>query len=77
VRHDELRRSLAPVIGKNLSRLRYQCGLTQELVSERAEINTRHYQKIEAGQVCPSFPLLVKLKRVLEANWEDLLHEIN
>ncbi len=56
-----------------MARLRYERSLTQEKLAELAEIHERHYQKIEAGDVSPSLPVVVRIRRALNCPWDRLL----
>jgi len=58
---------------RNLRRQRLRVGFTQERLAEKLDITPRHYQKLEAAVVTPTFGVLVRLRRVLKAKWEDLL----
>lgn len=58
---------------RNLTRLRLGAGLTQERLAERAAISSRYLQKIEAGWMGCSLAVLVRLRRALNASWNDLL----
>lgn len=40
---------------KNLKEARQKAGMTQQQMAERLNINIRHYQKIEAGEIGGSF----------------------
>lgn len=48
-------------------------GLSQEELAEKLDLAPRHYQKLEAATVTPTFGVLVCLKRVLRVEWFDLL----
>ncbi|MEM6602150.1 MAG: helix-turn-helix transcriptional regulator [Verrucomicrobiota bacterium] len=76
MRKDAARRKLAKKLGRNIARLRYDAGLTQEKVAELTDIHDRHFQKIEGGEVCPSFPLIVEIKKKLKADWSQVLKDI-
>lgn len=58
--------------GKNISRLRLSNGLTQEALAEKVGISARYVQSVEAGEYFPALPTLVKLRRVLSADWDDV-----
>jgi len=60
-------------LGRNLGRLRTAANLTQEELAEKADMNSRHVQRIEAGQINPSFQILARLKKALKCKWEALL----
>jgi len=62
--------------GRNLARLREAAGLTQEKVAERVDLSGRHYQKLEAGSVTPTFGVLINLRRALCCTWSDLFKSI-
>jgi transcriptional regulator with XRE-family HTH domain len=48
-------------------------GFTQERLAEKLDISPRHYQKLEAATVTPTFGVLVRAKKVLKVKWETLL----
>lgn len=50
--------------------------MTQEKLAEKLDITGRHYQKLEAGTVSPTFGVLVKLKRALRCKWDDIFDSI-
>lgn len=58
---------------ENIRCLRKERGLTQEQVAEMLDITGRHYQKLEAATVTPTFGVLVQLRKALKAEWADLL----
>lgn len=58
---------------RNLKRLRYRAGYTQERTAERLDIAPRHYQKLEAATVTPTFGVLVRLRRMYRATWEEVM----
>ena len=58
--------------GRNIARLRQRADLTQEFVSEKLDISARHFQKLEAGTVSPTFGVLLRLRRALGCTWEEL-----
>lgn len=68
---------LAKKLGRNIARLRYARKLTQEKMAERVDIHDRHYQKIEGGEVCPSFPIINRIRKALKCSWEDLFNGID
>ncbi|MFA7343679.1 MAG: helix-turn-helix transcriptional regulator [Terrimicrobiaceae bacterium] len=57
---------------RNLRRQRRRMGFTQERLAEKLDIFPRHYQKLEAATVTPTFGVLLRVKRVLKAGWDDL-----
>lgn len=70
-----------PDLGKKISELRKQKGLTQEELVEKCNINVRTIQRIEAGDVTPrSFTIKTILEALgLDAGafFEDSIHEEN
>jgi DNA-binding XRE family transcriptional regulator len=58
--------------GKNVGRLRAAKGLTQEALAELTGISTRYAQSIEAGEYFPALPTLTRLRKALDASWDDL-----
>jgi len=61
------------MIGKNLLRLRKASGLSQVALSERAKINRRYYQELEASERNPTVRVAAKLRKVLKCKWDDIL----
>lgn len=61
------------IFRRNLIRLRHTSNLTQEKLSEKAEITTRYLQSVESGAFGVSFAVLIRLRRGLNCSWEDLL----
>jgi transcriptional regulator with XRE-family HTH domain len=47
--------------------------MTQEQLSEIAEVDRSYLQRIEAGTTNPTFDVLVRLLRALKCSWNDLL----
>lgn len=63
-------------IALNVSRLRVLAGLTQETLAEKAGIDARYLQKIEAGTVNPSIRVAASLRAALSCSWDDLLRGV-
>ena len=59
--------------GRNLAKLRREAGWTQEVLAEKVDLNVRHLQKIEAGEVSPSFGSIHRLRSALEVSWNLLM----
>ena len=55
-----------------LQELRKQAGLTQEELSNRAEVSRKSINAIENGVYVPSTVLALKIARTLECSVEDL-----
>jgi transcriptional regulator with XRE-family HTH domain len=60
-------------LGANLRRERAARGLTQEQLAERANLNPRTVQKIEAGSITILVTTLVRLREALGCDWRRLL----
>jgi len=58
---------------RNLRKLRKRAGFTQERLAEKLDIAPRHYQKLEAATVTPTFGVLVRARKVLKTTWDELL----
>ncbi|MFP4352776.1 MAG: helix-turn-helix domain-containing protein [Puniceicoccaceae bacterium] len=60
-------------IGENVRRERVAAKLTQEKLSERAGMDITNLQRIESGRYNPRATTLIRLRKALDAEWEDLL----
>lgn len=60
-------------IGANIRRERIAFGITQEKLSEKADLNVRTLQKIEAGQLDILITTFVRLQNALACPWDKLL----
>ncbi len=56
------------LLARNVRSLREGLKLTMEGASERAGMNWRHWQKVEAGEVNPTLATLVKLAHALNVD---------
>ena len=59
--------------GANLRRERSARGLTQERLSEMADLNIRTLQKIESGQLNILLTTTLRLQRALDCAWNELM----
>ncbi len=64
------------VFGQNVSSLRANLDLTQEQLSERAEIDRSYLQRIESGASSPTIEVAARLKKALGCSWDVLLKGI-
>ena len=64
------------VLGRNINRLRMERGLTQDDLAERAEIDRRYVQRIEAGTANPGIDVICRLREALNASWAELLRGV-
>ena len=60
-------------IGANIRRERVRAALTQERLAERADLNIRTLQKIEAGELNILVTTLLRIQRALHWSCEELL----
>lgn len=60
-------------IGSRIRKYRQEHGLTQEKVSEYADLTPAHYSHIERGNTKPSLPTLISIANVLDVSIDDLL----
>jgi transcriptional regulator with XRE-family HTH domain len=60
--------------GANLRRERSSRGVTQEHLAERADLNIRTLQKIEAGQTNILVTTAKRLRDALGCPWDSLLN---
>lgn len=59
--------------GANLRRERIATGLTQEKLAEKADLNVRTVQKIEAGQTNILITTAMRLQKALQCSWDRLV----
>lgn len=65
-----------PELGKRISELRKQKGLTQEELVEQCNINVRTIQRIEAGEVNPRSYTIKAILNVLGVDYEEEEKEV-
>ena len=58
--------------GSNLRRARVLRKITQEVLSEKADLNIRTLQKIEAGETNILITTAVRLQQALGCPWQEL-----
>jgi transcriptional regulator with XRE-family HTH domain len=61
------------VFGANIRRERVAAGLTQERLAEKAELNIRTLQSIEAGELNVLVTTAMRLQKAIGCSWEKLL----
>jgi len=59
--------------GVNVRRERMAKKITQEKLAEAVDLNIRTIQKIEAGHVNILLTTVLRLKKALGSEWDDLL----
>jgi transcriptional regulator with XRE-family HTH domain len=60
------------IFGANVRRERVATGLTQEKLAEKADLNIRTLQSIEAGQLNILVTTTMRLQEALDCSWENL-----
>lgn len=63
-------------IGANVRRERIRAALTQEKLAERANLNIRTVQKIEAGQMDFLVTTAMRIQRAIACSWKDFFSEV-
>ncbi len=64
-------------LGLNIHKLRVEARLTQNELSELAEIDRSFIQRVEAGNNSPSAEVLVRLRRALKCSWDQLFQNVD
>jgi transcriptional regulator with XRE-family HTH domain len=64
-------------LGLNVQKLRTQAKLTQNELSDLAEIDRSFIQRIEAGSNSPSAEVLIRLRRALKCSWGEIFQELD
>ena len=59
--------------GNNIRRERVRAGLTQEQLAEKADLNPRTIQKVEAGHINILVTTLAKIQAAIGCSWLALL----
>ena len=60
-------------LGKNIRRLRRNAKLTQEQVTEKANLSVTHWSDLERGMSNPTFTTLFAVAKALKVKIEDLV----
>lgn len=63
------------ILGKCLKRRRIIVGHSQEEMENYAEINHKHYSKIELGLINPSYTYLVEISKALNTSLASIVNE--
>jgi transcriptional regulator with XRE-family HTH domain len=59
--------------GGNVRRIRIEKEVTQETLAERAALNLRTVQRIEAGQTNILITTAKRIQKALQADWNELM----
>lgn len=60
-------------IGRRIRQYRLERKLSQEVLSEMADVTPAHFSHIERGNTKPSLPTLIRIANALEITIDDLL----
>ena len=69
---EHLQMSLAEAVRKR----RLQKGLTQESAAQAMEMSTRHFQKLEAGQLNITLRTLARVAKALDMELSELFKDV-
>ena len=61
------------LIARNLHALRLRADMTQEVLAERADVDLRSLQRIEAGAWNMTVDYLARFQKALGCRWRDLI----
>ncbi|MGB0891970.1 MAG: helix-turn-helix domain-containing protein [Flavobacteriaceae bacterium] len=75
MRNENLYTMKQPELGKKISEIRKQKGLTQEELVEQCNINVRTIQRIEAGEVTPRSYTVKAILEVLGVNFDEVIKD--
>ncbi len=73
VAHPDADQDMAPVVGRNLRRLRMQRGLSLERLSKASGVSRAMLGQIELGQSAPTINVLWKIARALDLPFSALI----
>ncbi|HYH96456.1 XRE family transcriptional regulator [Hyalangium sp.] len=73
VAHPDADKDLAPIVGRNLRRLRVQRGLSLERLSKASGVSRAMLGQIELGQSAPTINVLWKIARALDLPFSALI----
>jgi len=60
-------------VGQLIRKARLAAGLTQEKLAERSDVVPRVLQKIEAGDITILTTTLIRIRRALACDYDDIL----
>jgi len=64
------------ILGENIRVARKQCGLSQEKLAEKADLNTTYISDVERGEENISVDALVRIANALKVPLADLMRGI-
>lgn len=65
------------IVGRNIHRLRMEREMTQEVLAEKANVDLRSLQRIEAGSWNMTVDYLARFQIALRCKWRDLVHGLD
>ncbi|WLR46560.1 helix-turn-helix transcriptional regulator [Halobacillus litoralis] len=68
-----MEKALSTEFGTNVSRIRKDCGFTQQKLAEKANIDRSYLLKIEIGEANPSLSVILRLADSLKTTPYKLL----
>lgn len=63
------------ILGEYMKRKRVMLGRSQEDLEDYAEVNHKHYSKIELGLINPSYTYLVEISKALNTSLASIVSE--
>jgi transcriptional regulator with XRE-family HTH domain len=65
--------SVLKELGNNVRRERVAQGMTQQELAERADLNIRNVQRIEAGEFEVLLRTAARIRKALNCSWERIM----
>ena len=65
------------LVARNLHALRLRAGVTQEVLAERADVDLRSLQRIEAGAWNMTIDYLARFQNALGCRWQELVEGLD
>ncbi len=65
------------IVGRNISRLRYEREITQGKVCDLADVDRAYFQLVEAGKQNMSIDYLDRIRKALGCRWADLFRGLD
>ena len=65
------------IVARNISRLRYERGITQEKLCELADVSRGYFQRVESGKGNMTIDYLARMRKALKCQWADLFQGLD
>jgi len=65
------------IVARNISRLRYERGITQEKLCELADVDRGYFQRVESGKRNMTIDYLDRVRKALKCRWADLFRGLD